>query len=286
MSSDRGVLYIVATPIGNMADISFRAVEILQQVSVIAAEDTRHSRFLLEHHGIKSPLLALHDHNETQVSSQLIERLLSSETIALISDAGTPLLNDPGFQLVRMARDQDIRIAPVPGACALIAALSISGLPTNQFNFVGFPPRRSQVRRDFFAAQGNTSATLIFYESCHRIRESLNDLQAVLSEQRMVVIARELTKQFETVVKVPLGSVTEIFQQDANMSRGEFVVLVQGVLARTDEDNKILEYERVLAILLSACPLKSAVSMAVKMTGGRKKMLYEIALKIKGNRSL
>lgn len=264
-----------------MADISFRAVEVLRQVSVIAAEDTRHSRPLLERYNIKAPLLALHDHNETQISGQLVERLLAGETIALISDAGTPLLSDPGFQLVSQAKDQGIKVTPIPGACALIAALSVSGLATNQFNFVGFPPRRSQARREFFAAQGETSATLIFYESCHRISDSLNDLQAVLSAHRRVVIARELTKQFETVVQAPLSDIPKLFQQDANMLRGEFVILVQGSEVRTNEEESVLEHKNLLGILLSECSLKTAVSVAAKLTGARKKILYEMALTIK-----
>ncbi len=282
MSSDCGILYIVATPIGNIADLSFRAVEVLKTVSVIAAEDTRHSRPLLEHYAIKTPLLALHDHNEAQISSQLIGRLQGGESIALISDAGTPLLSDPGFQLVRAAKEQALKVVPVPGACALIAALSVSGLPVDQFIFVGFPPRRGQARRDFFAAQVDTSATLIFYESCHRIEASLEDLKAIFPAEREIVVARELTKLFETVIKTTVGRVSDLFRQDANMLKGEFVVLVQGAGVRADDDELMQEYERILSILLSECALKTAVTIAVKMTGARKKLLYDIALRIKG----
>lgn len=282
MSSDCGILYIVATPIGNIADLSFRAVEVLKTVSVIAAEDTRHSRPLLEHYAIKTPLLALHDHNEAQICGRMIERLQGGESIALISDAGTPLLNDPGFQLVRAAKDQALKVTPVPGACALMAALSVSGLPVDQFIFVGFPPRRSQARRKFFAAQVDAAATLIFYESCHRIEASFNDLKTVFPAEREVVVARELTKLFETVIKTTVERVSDLFRQDANMLKGEFVVLVQGAGVRADDIAAMQEYERILSILLSECALKTAVTIAVKMTGARKKLLYDIALRIKG----
>lgn len=280
MSNDQGILYIVATPIGNIADLSFRAVNVLKAVSVIAAEDTRHSRPLLAQYGVKTPLLALHDYNEIEASAQLIQRLRTGESVALISDAGTPLLNDPGFQLVRAAKNQAIKVTPVPGACALIAALSVSGLPVDQFTFLGFAPRRSPARCDFFTTRVNVPETLIFYESCHRIEACLEDLQTVFPLHREIVIARELTKLFETVIKTTIGEIVELIQCDANMLKGEFVVLISGAPVLTDEAMLVREYEKILSILLSECALKTAVTMAVKLTGGRKNMLYDIALRL------
>lgn len=278
MSNHKGKLYVVATPIGNLADMSYRAVEVLKAVDMIAAEDTRHSRPLLNHYGIQTPLLALHEHNEREMAPKLLKRLEQGESIALIADAGTPLISDPGFPLVRMARQAGLSVIPVPGPCALIAALSVAGLPTDRFAFEGFPPRTSAARRECFKALLEDPRTLIFYESSHRIMECIKDLKAVFPSERQIAIARELTKIHETIIHTVLAEVDRTLEQAPYGRKGEFVVILQGAPSVTPTLTG--EQERLLQILLAECSVKTTVSLAAKITGLRKKLLYQTALKL------
>jgi 16S rRNA (cytidine1402-2'-O)-methyltransferase len=278
MSSECGKLYVVATPIGNLADISFRAIEILKQVDLIAAEDTRHVKMLLQHYGITNKLISLHQHNEDKASVGLLEKLREGLSIALVSDAGTPLLSDPGMPLVKMVKDAGLDVVPVPGACALIAALSAAGLPVTQFTFEGFSPRTSSARKSFFSERLMCPTTWVFYESSHRILASLQDMSEILPLDRQVVIARELTKLHETIVKAGLGEMLKLVESDTNMRKGEFVVIVDGATIDKKEQVITPEQEKILRVLLSECSIKTAVTMAVEITGVRKKLLYQAAL--------
>ncbi|HEX9627150.1 MAG TPA: 16S rRNA (cytidine(1402)-2'-O)-methyltransferase [Acidiferrobacterales bacterium] len=278
MSNLRGILYVVATPIGNLEDLSPRAARILREVDVIAAEDTRHSARLLQHFGIATPLVAFHEHNERVRTAELLEQLQAGRRIALISDAGTPLISDPGFPLVRAAREQGIVVSPVPGACAAIAALSASGLPSDRFVFAGFPPSTASARRAAFASLRDDARTLIFYESPHRIVASLEDMAAVFGADRPAVVARELTKQFETLHGDTLAALAAWVTADPDRLRGEFVVLVHGAPVQTGVD---AESERVLRVLLAELPVKQAAALAAAITGRKKNALYELALRLK-----
>jgi len=273
-----GKLYVVATPIGNLADMTFRAVEVLKKVDLIAAEDTRHVKMLLQHYGITNKLVSLHQYNEDKASSVLLEKLRAGQSIALVSDAGTPLLSDPGMPLVKMVKDAGLDVVPIPGACALIAALSAAGLPVTQFSFEGFLPRTSSARKTFFSERVMAPKTWIFYESCHRILASLQDMAEILPLDRQIVIARELTKLHETIVKTSLGSALELVEQNDNMRKGEFVVIVDGAVADKNEQMITPEQKKLLQVLLQECSIKTAVAMAVEITGVRKKLLYQVAL--------
>lgn len=277
MSKTNSRLYIVATPIGNLSDFSFRALEVLKSVDLIAAEDTRHARHLLNHYGIDTRLVAVHEYNEARIAPKLIEQIQGGLSIALISDAGTPLLSDPGMPLVKLARQSGIIVSPIPGPSAVIAALSASGLPLNRFTFEGFAPRNPAARRSWFQAKSTDSTTWVFYESCHRILTSMIDLAAVLPSDRLVCVARELTKLHETIVTATAQELLSLMQTDVNMLKGEFVVIVAGA---NDEpvDDEIEEQRRVLEILLQECTLKTAVAMTGKIVGGKKKQLYQMAL--------
>lgn len=278
MLTESGKLYVVATPIGNLADMSFRAVEVLKQVDLIAAEDTRHVKMLLQHYGITNKLVSLHQHNEDKASAVLLEKLRAGLSIALVSDAGTPLLSDPGMPLVKMVKEAGLDVVPIPGACALIAALSAAGLPVTQFSFEGFLPRTSSARKAFFNERVAFPKTWIFYESCHRILASLQDMAEILPLDRQIVIARELTKLHETIVKTSLGHALELVEQDANMRKGEFVVIVDGAVEDKKERVLTAEQEILLRVLLRECSIKTAVAMAVEITRVRKKLLYQAAL--------
>jgi 16S rRNA (cytidine1402-2'-O)-methyltransferase len=280
MSSEYGKLYVVATPIGNLADMSFRAVEILKQVDLIAAEDTRHVRMLLQHYGINNTVVSLHQYNEDKASVVLLEKLKEGLSIALVSDAGTPLLSDPGMPLVRMARDAGLEVSPVPGACALIAALSAAGLPVTRFSFEGFLPRTSSARKTFFREKLTCPSTWVFYEASHRILHALKDMAEVFPLDRQIVIARELTKLHETIVKTSLGRALALVEQDGNMRKGEFVIVVDGETVDKKEQIINAEHEKLLGVLLRECSIKTAVGMAVDITGVRKKLLYQAALVI------
>jgi 16S rRNA (cytidine1402-2'-O)-methyltransferase len=279
MSNQYGKLYVVATPIGNLADISFRAIETLKQVDLIAAEDTRHVKLLLNHYGISNKVIAFHQHNEEKAAESLLEKLRDGLSIALVSDAGTPLLSDPGMPLVRRIKDAGLTVVPIPGACALIAALSAAGLPVTQFSFEGFLPRTSSARKAFFTERLATPTTWVFYESCHRILAALQDMASILQADRQIVIARELTKLHETIVKTTLVNALELVKQDDNMRKGEFVVIVEGAdkVNKTSEELSS-EQINILTILLRECSTKTAVDLAVQITGARKKLLYQAAL--------
>jgi len=276
-----GKLYVVATPIGNLADFSYRAIETLKTVDLIAAEDTRHVKMLLQHYAINNKLISLHQHNEEQAAPGLIEKIKSGLNVALVSDAGTPLLSDPGMPLVKLAKQEGIDVSPIPGACALIAALSVSGLAVTRFTFEGFLPRTSSSRKLFFKERKNQTETWIFYESSHRILASLEDLAEVLSGDRRIVVARELTKLFETVVNDTLGKVLERVRNDKNMQKGEFVVLVEGATIDKNVSELTEEQKNILSVVLKQCSIKTAVAMAVEITGARKKVLYQAALDMK-----
>ena len=273
-----GTLYVVATPIGNLDDISARALRILREVALIAAEDTRHSARLMQHFGINTPLAACHEHNEREQGSHFIARLLAGGDVALISDAGTPLISDPGYHLVRNARAAGIKVVPVPGASALIAALSAAGLASDRFIFEGFLPAKTAGRCARLEAVREESRTLIFYEAPHRILECLEDMRAVFGDERPVVLARELTKTFETLKGLPLAELVAWVAADSNQQRGECVVLVAGWQAPEGDDALSAEALRVLDLLLGEMPLKRAAALAAEITGVRKNLLYQAAL--------
>ncbi|MFK3722991.1 16S rRNA (cytidine(1402)-2'-O)-methyltransferase [Pseudomonas monteilii] len=276
--STTGTLYVVATPIGNLDDISARALKILGAVKLIAAEDTRHSVRLLQHFGIQTPLAPCHEHNERDEGSRFIARLLAGDDVALVSDAGTPLISDPGYHLVRQARAAGITVVPVPGACALIAALSAAGLPSDRFMFEGFLPAKAVGRRARLEQVKEEPRTLIFYEAPHRILECLQDMQAVFGDERPAVLARELTKTFETLKGLPLAELRAFVESDSNQQRGECVVLVAGWSAPEDDQAVSTQALRVLDLLLAEMPLKRAAALAAEITGVRKNLLYQAAL--------
>jgi 16S rRNA (cytidine1402-2'-O)-methyltransferase len=273
-----GKLYVVATPIGNLGDFSFRAIEVLKQVDLIAAEDTRHARMLLQHYGINKPLISLHQHNEDKASQGLVDRMLAGESIALVSDAGTPLLSDPGLPLVQLAKQQSVDVCPIPGACALIAALSASGMALSRFSFEGFLPRTSSARKSFFQEKLNDTSTWAFYESSHRIQAALEDMLTIFPADHQIVIAREITKLHETIVKDSLTNLLLRVQNEENMRKGEFVVIVDGVTVAEEGKDISDEEMRILSLLLKQCSIKTAVALAVEITGQRKKLLYQAAL--------
>ncbi len=277
-----GSLYVVATPIGNLDDISARALRILREVALIAAEDTRHSARLLQHFGIQTPLAACHEHNERDQGGRFLARLQAGEDVALISDAGTPLISDPGYHLVRQARAAGFAVVPVPGACALIAALSAAGLPSDRFIFEGFLPAKAAGRRARLEQVREEPRTLIFYEAPHRILECLQDMREVFGDDRPALLARELTKTFETLQGLPLAELCEWVAADSNQQRGECVVLVAGWQAPEGEEAVSAEALRVLDLLLSEMPLKRAAALAAEITGVRKNVLYQVALERKG----
>jgi 16S rRNA (cytidine1402-2'-O)-methyltransferase len=267
-----GTLHVVATPIGNLGDLSPRALEVLRAVEAVCAEDTRHTRRLLAHFGIERPLLAVHEHNEEEIASKLVARLLAGESLALVSDAGTPLVSDPGFRLVRAAREAGIRVSPVPGACAFVAALSVSGLASDRFVFEGFLPAKASARRDRLASLASEPRTLVFYESAHRIEETLADCVSAFGSDRQAAIARELTKLFETVLGGTLGDLHARVVADENQRKGEFVLLVQG--AGEDADAKVAEGRRLYAKLCEHLKPSQAAKLAAELSGAPRKALY------------
>ncbi|WP_110668384.1 16S rRNA (cytidine(1402)-2'-O)-methyltransferase [Salinicola halophilus] len=275
-----GVLYVVATPIGNLEDMSARAARTLAEVDAIAAEDTRHTQRLLKHLGVERPLLSLHEHNEAGRVDQLRARLLAGESLALVSDAGTPLISDPGFVLVRELRRAGCRVVPIPGPCALVAALSVAGLPTDRFTFEGFLPAKSAARRRQLEAGASREETRVFYESPHRIRDLLEDVATTLGERR-VVLARELTKTFETLLDGSAASLLETIAEDSDQARGEFVVMLAGAPA-ADTAVDDAEGEALLqALLAEGVGVKSAAGVATRLLGGRRKQWYQLALTLK-----
>ena len=267
-----GTLHVVATPIGNLGDLSPRALETLKRVDAICAEDTRHTRQLLAHFGLERPLLALHEHNEGDAAAPLVARLLAGDSLALVSDAGTPLVSDPGFRLVRAARAAGVRVSPVPGPSALVAALSAAGLPSDRFVFEGFLPAKAKARREHLQALAAEPRTLIFYESSHRIEETLADMAMAFGDERPAVVARELTKLFETVLDGGLAGLARRVSEDANHRKGEFVVLVQG--APEAADAKVAEGRRLYARLCEHLPPSTAAKLAADLSGAPRKALY------------
>lgn len=274
MNEQPGRLWVVATPIGNLDDLSKRAEEVLRSVDLIAAEDTRHSGALLARVGSRAQAVALHEHNEREQVARLIDGLRNGDNIALISDAGTPLISDPGFRLVRAAREAGLMVSPVPGPCAAIAALSVAGLPSDRFVFEGFLAAKSAARRERLGQLVAESRTLIFYESSHRIVAALQDMSLVFGKQRFVVVARELTKVFETVLSGELADVIGRVQSDPNQQRGEFVVMIAGASGE-EADATLAEGRRVFALLCAEMAPARAARMAAAITGAPRKQLYE-----------
>lgn len=271
---------MVATPIGNLQDITLRAIEVLKTVDIVAAEDTRHSAHLLTHLGIKAKLVALHEHNERRAGEKILENLHAGKSVALVSDAGTPGISDPGAVLVGMAREAGLSVVPLPGACAAVTALSAAGFEQSHFLFYGFLPASGAQRRKALETLCGQSAALVFYEAPHRVIESVQDMAAMLGDTRKVLIARELTKTFETLHRCQLGEAAAWLQDDPNRQRGEFVLLVEGApdapQAEVSEDAR-----RVLQLLLAELPLKQAVKLAADITGAKKNALYQLALELK-----
>ncbi|MCC8988070.1 MAG: 16S rRNA (cytidine(1402)-2'-O)-methyltransferase [Candidatus Contendobacter sp.] len=284
MTVESGALYVVATPIGNLEDLSARAIRVLQEVACIAAEDTRHTGQLLRHCGIQTPLLSLHEHNERARLGQVIGLLREGKAIALVADAGTPLISDPGFPLVRELRRQGLKVIPVPGPSSLLAALSVSGLPTDRFGFEGFLPAKSAARRERLQALAGEERTLVFLEASHRVAETLADLAAVFGGDRPAVVARELTKRFEEIQSDTLDGLAVWLAADPVRSKGEFVLLTQGAAPAGEADTP--EIRRLLTVLLAELPTSRAVAVAAKYTGLRKKPLYELALALGGRQEV
>jgi len=280
VSNAAAALYVVSTPIGNLEDISTRAVRVLSDVDLIAAEDTRHSAKLLQHYAIRTKVVSVHEHNERAQVPRLIEMLRAGKSIALISDAGTPLLSDPGFHMVRAARAAGVPVVAIPGPCAAIAALSGAGLPTDRFVFEGFPPGRAGARRAAFEAMKDEPRTIVYYESSHRIAASLADMRAAFGDGRPAALARELTKKFEAVTAGTLAELSDRLAREPNEQLGEFVVLIHGA-AESLPGDRDAEADRVLRILLETLGVKEAVVLAARLTGGQKNRLYDRALALK-----
>lgn len=273
MDVKRGRLWIVATPIGNLEDLSPRAAAVLRDVALVAAEDTRHSGPLLARVGSRARTLALHEHNEREQASRIVETLREGHDVAVVADAGTPLVSDPGYRLVRAAREAGIEVSPVPGPCAAVAALSVAGLASDRFVFEGFLPARAAARRERLGALVAEARTLIFYESSHRIVDMLGDLVALFGADRPAVVARELTKLFETVLSSPLAGLLERVAADPNQQRGEFVVLVAGAVG-AEADATLAEGRRVFALLRDELPPARAAKIAAAITGAPRRLLY------------
>ena len=272
-----GTLYIVATPIGNLQDITQRALAIFAEVDLIAAEDTRHSGLLLSHYGIKKPFFALHDHNEQQKADLLVEKLRAGTNIALISDAGTPLISDPGFHLVRKCRQAGIKVAPLPGACAAITALCASGIASDRFCFEGFLPAKSKARRDRLQNLQKEDRSLIFYESTHRILDTLADVEELFGAERYVVLAREITKTWETISGDSVGNLRRWLSEDANRTKGEMVLIVEGCI-ETGETEFSPEVGKALKLIAAELPLKKAAAIVAELYGYKKNALYQFGL--------
>lgn len=280
--TSNGLLYVVATPIGNLSDITLRALDVLKSVDAIAAEDTRHTSGLLSHFGIAKKLIAVHEHNEHQSAEKLLALLLAGQNIALVTDAGTPAVSDPGAIVVDLVRKAGIKVVPIPGASAVIAALSASGIAQNGFFFYGFLPASGSARRKALEILKAQAVTLVFYEAPHRIIESVVDMAAVLGADRRITIAREITKTFETIYSCELSKAEAWLQADANQQRGEFVLLVEAAAIK-DAAEIPEDTVRVLKLLLADLPLKHAVQLTTEITGEKKNVIYELALSLKSN---
>ena len=273
-----GTLFIVATPIGNLEDLTPRARKTLAEVDLIAAEDTRHTGRLLSHLGIKTRQIALHDHNEEQAAAKVIEHLAAGKSVALVSDAGTPLVSDPGYRLVQAAHQNRFVVSPIAGVCAVTAALSAAGLPTDKFCFEGFLPAKKTARRNALAELVNETRTLVFYESVHRIRETLQDLAEVLGENRPAFIGRELTKLHEQCVQESIGALAEQIDNGSIVSKGEFVVIVAGA---DEKEESSIDVDRLLLELLKFMPAKDAAAVTARATGNKRNAMYQRLLDLK-----
>ena len=278
MTDLTGILYIVATPIGNLQDITQRALDTFAQVDLIAAEDTRHSGLLLSHYGIKKPFFALHDHNEQEKAHILVEKLKQGSNIALISDAGTPLISDPGFHLVRQCREAGIRVVPLPGACAAITALCASGIASDRFCFEGFLPAKNKARKDKLENIAEEDRTLIFYESTHRILDTLEDMQSVLGGERYIVLAREITKTWETITGNTIKNLREWLLEDPNRTKGEMVLIVEGKPKSDNNDEISPQAVKALELIAEELPLKKAAAIVAELYGYKKNALYQFGL--------
>lgn len=279
MSSPSGVLYVIATPIGNLQDITDRARSILAEVDLVLAEDTRHSKVLLDHLGINTPMQSCHEHNEREATEKYISQLISGQKLALISDAGTPLISDPGYRLTRSAHEHGIRVVPVPGCSALTCALSVAGLPTNRLVFEGFLPEKKSARVRVLEGLKYETGTLIFFESPHRIMDTMADICDVFGGQRLACTCRELTKKFESINLAPCSELLVQMQSDDNQTRGEFVVVVKGAANETDTDTR--QAEHILKVLMDhGISVKQASAITAEITGARKNELYSRALEI------
>ena len=270
-------LYIVPTPIGNLSDISQRAIDVLRQATLIAAEDTRHSQVLLSHLGISTPMVAHHEHSTAGALSKLLDRLRQGGGVALISDAGTPLVSDPGYRLVREVQDAGLPVVPIPGPCSLITALCASGLPTNRFYFEGFLPAKSVQRRRRLEALAELEVTLIFLEAPHRVAETLQDMLAIFGSEREVTLARELTKSFETIRRLPLEKMWSWVTDDVNQQRGELVLLL-GPPAKQSATTVTEGALRILRLLSEELPPRKASALTAEITGARARDLYNLLM--------
>ena len=273
-------LYVVATPIGNVTDISLRALHLLSLADAVACEDTRNTAHLLTRFGLNKPLIAAHQHNEREVAQTLIARLHAGERIALVSDAGTPAVSDPGARIVDAVRAAGLRVLPLPGASAAITAISASGLLNDQFYFVGFLPAKAKQRENMLHSLRGVTATMVFYEAPHRILDCATALAAAFEPTRQVVFARELTKLFEEIHRCPLSEAEAWIRLDAHREKGEFVILLEGATEAQDAED--VEAERILNILLAECSVKQAANLTSQITGRKKNALYERALQLKG----
>jgi len=267
-------LYVVATPIGNLEDISYRAVNILTGADLIAAEDTRHSRVLLAHYGITTPMQALHEHNEAQVVGRMLERIAAGEAIALISDAGTPLISDPGYRLVRAAREAGLPVFALPGPSAVTTALSVAGLPPDRFAFEGFLPSKAAARRKRLETLSHEDRTLVFFESSHRIEAAIIDMAEVFGPGRLAAVCRELTKKFETVMRAPLAEISERIAADKNQTKGEFVVVVEGYGG--SEEESMSAALNMASALLEYLPASQAARVAAKLNDVSRREVYRL----------
>lgn len=272
-------LYVVATPLGNRQDMTLRALAVLRAVDLVACEDTRHSQRLFDSHGLTPHTYALHEHNEQEGATRIIERLQGGQHVAFVSDAGTPAVSDPGARLVARVQEAGFAVVPVPGPCAAVAALSASGLTAPRFQFVGFLPPKTAARRSAVEDLRGVDATLVFYEAPHRVRECIEDIAAVLEPAREIVVCRELTKMFEQIARMPLGDALDWIKADGNRERGEFVLLVGPAPAG---EGVPAEAQRVLQLLLAELPLKTAAKLTSAITGVNKNALYELGLALKG----
>ncbi|MBX9632511.1 MAG: 16S rRNA (cytidine(1402)-2'-O)-methyltransferase [Burkholderiales bacterium] len=279
--AEASTLYVVATPIGNLRDVTLRALDVLRSVDVVAAEDTRHTRQLLNHYGIEAKLVAAHEHNERAASVQVLDGLRAGRSVALVTDAGTPGISDPGAVLVRAVREAGFRAVPIPGPSALVAALSAAGIESTAFAFHGFLPSKGEARRQLLGRLAAGDAPLVFYEAPHRVLETVADVRAVLGSARRITLARELTKVFETIHECDLDAALAWLEADANRTRGEFVLIVHGA-PRLEEDSRAREGSRVLALLLEEMSASGAARLAARITGARRNELYEEALRLKG----